>query len=310
MASVKDKMMTYIHKAKFVLSKNSPKILLGVGIAAEIGSTALAVYSTMKIDTVMDHHRDKMIKIQKDAKRAESDEELVYDEKAQKHDKTMVYVETSAEMVRLYLPTIFLTATGVGCILSSYGIASKRYAELAAAFTAVSKKFTDYRQNVRKKYGNEQDRVFYQDIVETKEKGEDGKNHQVKKYKDDEKDHKVTRDDLSVYFDEYSVYWDKYNPEMNVAHLRSVLQMANDQLIAEGHLFLNDVYKMLGLSDTSAGAVLGWIYDDDHPTSYVDFNVFGVNSDDPWDYNNNCPWDGQMGILLDFNVDGIIYDKI
>ena len=106
------------------------------------------------------------------------------------------------------------------------------------------------------------------------------------------------------------MYWDKTNPDQNIAHLRSVLHQANDQLYANGHLFLNDVYRMLGIDDSKEGAILGWIVDDEHQNTYVDFGVFGVNSDDPWDYSNAEPWDGKLGILLTFNVDGIIYDKI
>lgn len=305
--SVKETIVRFGHKALMQIDKHSPQILVGVGVAAGVAATGMAVYSTLKVDKVMEHHQDKMVDISKKAEQATKDDELVYDEKAQKHDKTMVYVETGAELTRLYLPTIALTGVSIACVLSAHHILDGRYMAAASAFTAVSKEFSDYRGRVRKQFGEDKERDIYQGVVEEEVTDEKtGETTTVRKYDKDT----VDRSGLSRYFDEYSIYWDKYNPDQNIAHIRSVLHQANDQLYANGHLFLNDVYQMLGIPDTKEGAILGWIVDEDHQNPYVDFGVYGVNSDDPWDFSNEEPWDGKMGILLTFNVDGIIYDKI
>ena len=305
--NVKETIVRFGHKALMQIDKHSPQILVGVGVAAGVAATGMAVYSTLKVDKVMEHHQDKMVDISKKAEQAGNDDELVYDEKAQKHDKTMVYVETGAELTRLYLPTIALTGVSIACVLSAHHILDGRYMAAASAFTAVSKEFSDYRGRVRKQFGEDKERDIYQGVVEEEVTDEKtGETTTVRKYDKDV----VDRSGLSRYFDEYSIYWDKYNPDQNIAHIRSVLHQANDQLYANGHLFLNDVYQMLGIPDTKEGAILGWIVDEDHQNPYVDFGVYGVNSDDPWDFNNEEPWDGKMGILLTFNVDGIIYDKI
>ena len=305
--SVKETIVRFGHKALMQIDKHSPQILVGVGVAAGVAATGMAVYSTLKVDKVMEHHQDKMVDISKKAEQATKDDEIVYDEKAQKHDKTMVYVETGAELTRLYLPTIALTGVSIACVLSAHHILDGRYMAAASAFTAVSKEFSDYRGRVRKQFGEDKERDIYQGVVEEEVTDEKtGETTTVRKYDKDT----VDRSGLSRYFDEYSIYWDKYNPDQNIAHIRSVLHQANDQLYANGHLFLNDVYQMLGIPDTKEGAILGWIVDEDHQNPYVDFGVYGVNSDDPWDFSNEEPWDGKMGILLTFNVDGIIYDKI
>ena len=305
--SVKETIVRFGHKALMQIDKHSPQILVGVGVAAGVAATGMAVYSTLKVDKVMEHHQDKMVDISKKAEQANNDDELVYDKKAQKHDKTMVYVETGAELTRLYLPTIALTGVSIACVLSAHHILDGRYMAAASAFTAVSKEFSDYRGRVRKQFGEDKERDIYQGVVEEEVTDEKtGETTTVRKYDKDT----VDRSGLSRYFDEFSIYWDKYNPDQNIAHIRSVLHQANDQLYANGHLFLNDVYQMLGIPDTKEGAILGWIVDEDHQNPYVDFGVYGVNSDDPWDFSNEEPWDGKMGILLTFNVDGIIYDKI
>lgn len=305
--SVKETIVRFGHKALMQIDKHSPQILVGVGVAAGVAATGMAVYSTLKVDKVMEHHQDKMVDISKKAEQANNNDEIVYDTKAQKHDKTMVYVETGAELTRLYLPTIALTGVSIACVLSAHHILDGRYMAAASAFTAVSKEFSDYRGRVRKQFGEDKERDIYQGVVEEEVTDEKtGETTTVRKYDKDV----VDRSGLSRYFDEYSIYWDKYNPDQNIAHIRSVLHQANDQLYANGHLFLNDVYQMLGIPDTKEGAILGWIVDEDHQNPYVDFGVYGVNSDDPWDFSNEEPWDGKMGILLTFNVDGIIYDKI
>lgn len=54
--SVKETIVRFGNKALLQLDKHSPQILVGVGIVAGVAATGFAVYSTMKLDTVMDHH--------------------------------------------------------------------------------------------------------------------------------------------------------------------------------------------------------------------------------------------------------------
>ena len=82
---------------------------------------------------------------------------------------------------------------------------------------------------------------------------------------------------------------------------------ANDLLRAKKRLFLNEVYEMLGLPRTKAGQIVGWVYDLDNPKcdNYVDFGLFSDNlgySDDADGFN--------PAILLDFNVDGNVWDSM
>ena len=56
--SVKETIVRFGNKALLQLDKHSPQILVGVGIVAGVAATGLAVYSTMKLDTVMDHHQN------------------------------------------------------------------------------------------------------------------------------------------------------------------------------------------------------------------------------------------------------------
>jgi hypothetical protein len=71
-------------------------------------------------------------------------------------------------------------------------------------------------------------------------------------------------------------------------------------------VFLNEVYRAIGADHTQAGSVVGWILSDTGD-NYIDFGVFnGQDGDRIRDFVN-----GREGaVLLDFNVDGLIWDKI
>lgn len=91
-------------------------------------------------------------------------------------------------------------------------------------------------------------------------------------------------------FDEKTIYWDK-NQEVNLMFIKHCQQYANDLLKIKGTVFLNEVYKMLGLPRSKEGCVVGWHYDEKNPIgdNYIDFILGDITP---------------SNIVLDFNVDG------
>lgn len=96
------------------------------------------------------------------------------------------------------------------------------------------------------------------------------------------------------YDEESSMHWSS-DPEINRLFIRTIENYLNDRLRSRGYLFLNEVYNELGLSWTKAGQVVGWLWPSDNPegVSFGDY-VEGEGA----------------SILLDFNVEGVIFDKI
>ena len=80
---------------------------------------------------------------------------------------------------------------------------------------------------------------------------------------------------------------------------------ATEKLKAQGYLFLNDVYDMLGMRRTKYGQVVGWIYDENNTIgdNCVDFDLFSSR-------NENFINGNETSVLLDFNVDGNILDRL
>ena len=111
--------------------------------------------------------------------------------------------------------------------------------------------------------------------------------------------------DYAKFFDEASPYWQK-DPEYNFMFLKSQQQYATDLLRARGRLFLNEVYDMLGIEKTKAGQIVGWVYNPENPIgdNFVDFGIFDMSKERVRAFVNGY----EPNILLDFNVDGNIWD--
>lgn len=274
----------------FVLEKNSPAILFGAGLAGMVGSTVLACRATLKLEEVLDEGKENI----KKAKTLEHDD---YSEKDREKDLAIIHIQTSVKIVKLYGPAIILGGASVAALTQSHSILNRRNAALTAAYAALEKGFATYRQRVVEKYGEEEDRNFRYGSREV-EIIEDGKKKKVTR---------VGLDEPSIYarfFDPMSTRWSK-EPEYNLLLLKSQQNYANDLLRARGHVFLNEVYDMIGVPRSKAGSVVGWILIGNVKENWVDFGI--------WDDDNNVRdfVNGrEASILLDFNVDGVIYDKI
>lgn len=287
-----------------VLKKHAPEILTGVGIVSGVAATGFAVKSTMEADKIIENHNAMMKKIEMAKTIVEKEPELGYEytENNQDADRQAVYMKTAMEYVKLYAPTIGLTVLSIASILTAHSILSRRYTAVAAAFATTLTQFNAYRERVRNEVGEEREYDLYNDVVTAEVTDEDGTVTETRTPN-------LDTSTMDRYFDESSYIWDSQNPEMNVNQLRTIIARANDMLDRDGHLFLNDVYRLLGLDDTPEGSVCGWIWNEEKREHYVDFGVFN-GTDDPWDFANRCEWDGKNGILLHFNINGVIYNLI
>lgn len=274
-----------------VLDKNSPQILFGAGVVGMVGSTVLACRATLKLEEVLD-------KAQHDMEIANTLEHREYTEKDRENDTRIIRVRTAVEIGKLYAPAVVLGAVSIGCLAQSNSILNKRNAALGAAYAALEKGFEEYRARVREKYGEEEDRNLRYGAREV-EVMEDGKKKTVLRVGDD---------GPSIYarfFDPLCQDWSK-EQEYNIIFLKCKQNYLNDLLRARGHVFLNEAYDELGLPRSSSGSVVGWILGE-NSDNYIDFGIFR----DPDDYSLRDFVNGREGsILLDFNVDGVIFDKI
>lgn len=299
-----------VHKVGFSLKKHSPEILVVAGVVGTVTSAVIACKATLKVNDILDETKENMDKIHESVERGATVAGMEYSEQDAKKDTAIVYVQTGVKLAKLYAPAVTLGVLSVGSILASNDILRKRNTALAAAYATIDKSFKDYRSRVVERFGEEVDHQLKYNIkaVEVKEKvtDEDGNTKTVKKTLNvvDHND-PSSYSDYARFFDESNPYWEK-DSEYNLMFLRAKQNYFNDKLKVDGHVFLNDVYKELGIPTTKAGQVVGWVYDKDNPLgdNYIDFGIYDMHRPTVRDLVNGY----ERTILLDFNVDGNIWE--
>ena len=294
-----------ISKVGLKVKKKSPVILLVAGTVGIVSSGVLACVATTKLDDTLAETIEKKESIKKYAESGELGDKYTPAD-AQK-DLYIVYTQAGVKLIRLYGPSILLGMASIACIFSSHNILSKRNVGLAAAYATIDKGFKEYRGRVAERFGDAVEKeIRYNTKIETLETvttDENGKET-------------TTTSEISViqpnygsdyarFFDEGSPDWND-NSEYNLMFLKVQQNHANDLLKAKGHLFLNEVYDLLGIPRSRAGQIVGWVYDKDNPVgdNYVDFGIYDTNREKTRDFVNGY----EKVILLDFNVDGNIWD--
>jgi hypothetical protein len=278
------------------LEQNKPNILFGVGVVGSVASTVLACRATLKLELAFEkanHDKREAGYVLEDRNRPE------YDEKSYKSDLTKITIRTAVDVGRLYAPAVIVGAASIAALTKSHTMLNDRLAGVTAAYAALERAYESYRQRVIEKYGVEQDEEFRFPREKVKEQNpETGRDHTVEVVKD------TSGSPYARFFDELSTSWSR-DAEINFIFLKNQQNYFNDKLRARGFVFLNEVYEQLGIPASRAGAVVGWTILPGGD-GYIDFGIFdGENSSARMFVNGH-----EKSILLDFNVDGVIYNKI
>lgn len=288
--------------------KHSPEIMVATGVVGVITSTVMACKATTKIDKVLSESKEHVEKTKDYVEEHGFTEK--YTEEDYKKDLTIMYAQRGLKIARLYAPAVMLGAVSIVTILSGHNILRKRNAALAAAYATVDKGFREYRGRVIERFGEELDKelkynIKSKELDEIKVNKKTGKEEVVKKSVHVANPNEYS--DYARFFDDGCTGWTK-DPEFNLMFLKDQQRYADDRLKAKGSLFLNEVYDMLGIPRTKAGACVGWIYDEKHPVgdNFVDFGIYDLYNEKGHDFVNGY----ERTILLDFNVDGNILDLI
>ena len=289
------------------IKKHSPEILLVTGTVGVVASTVMACKATLKVEEIVDEAKEKIDTIHQvsaDPAMAEK-----YSEDDGKKDLAIVYTQTAVKFIKLYGPSVTIGVASLACMIGSNRILNKRNAALAAAYAAVDKSFKEYRGRVIERFGKQMDRelrynIKAQEIEETTVDA-NGKETITKKTVDVMDPNSYSQ--YAIVFDDSNEGWDP-DPERSKYFLIQQQNWANERLKSRGHLFLNEVYDMLGAKRTKAGAQVGWVYDEKNceGDNFVDFGIFDTNSPKARDFVNGI----EKVIVLDFNVDGYILDMI
>lgn len=273
--------------------KHSPRALFVVGLVGMAGTVYFTAKATLQVEPIIEEAEISLEKIATISTMSANEDYSTFD---MRKDKTQVYLQTTGKLVRLYSPAIICGFVSVAALAGSHNIMSKRNAALAAAYGTLEKAFDEYRARVRASYGEDREREIYRDEKVIEIEDDKGKTKKIR-----------VSGGASPYaklYDEHNINWEN-TPEYNTLFLKLQQNEANRLLQARGHIFLNELYDMLGLERTSAGAVVGWVKG--NGDDYVDIGCF---HEDKEEQMLNFLIGREKAIWLDFNVDGTIYDKI
>lgn len=295
------------------VKKHSPEILVVTGIIGTVAGAVLACKATTKVSEIIDDTNNQLEKIHRATEKGAIKTEngiVTYSDEDSKKDTVIVYAQTAVKFAKLYGPAIAVGTLSIASILAGHNILRKRSVALAAAYTAMETSFKEYRNKVIEKFGADLDRELKYNI--TKQEVEETVTDEKGKEKTVKKTVEIT-DGVSMYspyaklFDDGCRGWEK-DPEYNMLFLRKQQDYANEILKSRGHVFLNEVYDLLGIDRTKAGNIVGWIYDEKNPVgdNYIDFGIYDIYKNANRRFINGL----EKTIILDFNVDGNILDLI
>lgn len=309
------------HMAALRLRVHSPEILVVTGVVGTVVGTVMACKATMKLDDILSEAAENVecVKTAETGtfpKASEPSETVDYTEDDRKKDLAVCYVQTGVKVAKLYAPAAIVMTASVVSILTGHNLLRKRNLALAAAYATVDKSYRLYRKGVIDKFGDAVDReicgVKPVEVTDTVTDEKTGEPKEVKRTVDAvESD--ILPNAYARLFTEGCKGWKK-DLDYNELFLNAQQRYANDLLVSRGHLFLNEVYDMLGFEATKAGQIVGWIYDPKKSSgdNFVDFGIREVSyldnaKTEAIDYRDKVY---DVGYILDFNVDGNILDRI
>ena len=289
-------------KAQLTVRKHSPEILMVAGVIGTVAGAVMACKETLELEDVLDECKQEKMELEEQYAMCEQ-----YSEDALKKDQVKLTIKQAVKIVKLYAPSVIMEVTSIGVIFASNDIMRKRNASMAAAYATLNSMYKRYRQNVIESYGEEVDKDMRFGVKHEKvtEIDEDGNKVKIDARIVDLDNTALAISDYSRFFQSGCRGFDENSGRYNILYLKGIQAMFNNKLIADGYVMLNDVYRELGFDTIPEGWSIGWVYDEANPIgdNYIDFGLYEARNK-----NQRAVNDWEPVILMDFNVDGNLYE--
>lgn len=298
-SNIKSILSLKLGRASVKAAEKAPTALVIVGAIGVIATAVLASKATLKVEPIVDELSVDLEGV-KDLRKDRSEE--AYSANEYNKDRAVIIGQGALKIAKLYIPTAVVGVMTLSAVLGGHTILARRNAALVAAYKAIDSAYSRYRKTVQEQLGEEGEREVYRKSVSDQTSEERDLNEKIRK-DETRKESIPGYSQYARFFDETCSQWSK-TPEYNLTYLVTQQNYANNKLQSRGHIFLNEVYDMIGIPRTQAGAVVGWVLSD-KGDNFVDFGVYR-GDESARDFVNGY----ERSILLDFNVDGVIYDLI
>ena len=312
-------------RASLAVRNVSPELCLAGSILFGIGCVVTSCMATLKSEPVVKEAKAKEIDIRRlpnedvndmNAKLARMSELT----KEKKEELAAIRRKAALTVVKNFALPAALGLVSVALNIADNRILRRNLTAATVAYAGLLESYNEYRKRVIADVGKEKDQEYLHGLKKQKNVEIDPNTGEVLGETEDYVAAEKGVSQYARYFDEGE--WDESNKRwihqnlawkddnfINQKTLRSAEREANQKLVIDGFLFLNDVYRMLGLPLSIDGQIVGWMYNGDSGDHAVSFGVF---DDDPRQLPYNRAFvDGKRNTaLLDFNVDGPIINEL
>ena len=210
-----------IKSAERVLTKYSPGILTGIGIAGMIGATFMAVKATPKALYLIE------------AKKEESEVE------------ELTPVETIKTCWKCYIPATLTTVLSAVCLIGASTVSAKRNAALATAYSISEAALREYQEKVVEVVGEKKEKAVRDAVAKNQIERDPVTKSEVVII--DSNSNTLCYEPLS------GRYFKSTIDKIKKAEIK-----LDRQMIQEMYVSLNDFYWEIGLDETDLGDNMGW----------------------------------------------------
>ena len=219
----KSNISTIMKGAQLWLSKHSPEILTGLGIAGMTTTTILAVKATPKAIKLIEKKKQEL---------------------GLKSEDKLTVGETVKAAWKPYVPAAVTGMVSVSCLIGASSVNMRRNAALAAAYHLSESAMAEYKEKVIETVGKNKEKTIRDKVDKAR----------VEKNPPNDTEVIITGDGETMCFDYHSGRYFK----SSIDKLKKVENILNERLLREDYVSLNDFYDELGLSYTEIGSDLGW----------------------------------------------------
>lgn len=229
---------SFLRRMEATMTKHSPEILTGIGIAGMITTTVLAVKAT-----------PKALMLLEDARYVKG--------------STLKPVEKVKAAWKPYIPAVVTGTVSIGCLIGANSVHARRTTALAAAYRLSETALSEYREKVVETLGEKKEKAVREKISKDRVERQPVSTSEVY----------ITNKGDTLFLDPLSQRYFKSDIEL----IRKAENNLNKQMLQDisGYVSLNDFYGEIDLSYTDVGYDIGWNTDklidlDFHPVMTED----------------------------------------
>lgn len=217
----KSKMAQLMRVAKTSITKHSPEILTGIGIAGMITTTVLAVKAT-----------PKAIRLIEEAKEEKGED--------------LTKVETVKTCWKAYIPAAATYVASTACLIGASSVSIRRNAMFATAYKLSETAFSEYKEKVVETIGDEKEKIVREKVSEERIKKNPITKNEI-----------IMTDYGDTQF--YETLSGRYF-KSDIEEIKKVVNILNKAMLSDmfGYCSLNEFYDELGLDHIDLGNEIGW----------------------------------------------------